>query len=131
MNLKWLEIAFFSLLSGFILFQIVHFAVHRIFHKYFEEAQDRKLDRSLERQIAVQMREGKHWRRLRLYLYQGMFYLVFGFAWDLYRVESLRTALLLNGLNYLPYRLGVLLLALGHVIVELVSSIKALLHTPK
>lgn len=80
---------------------------------------------------ALYMREGKHWRRLRLYLYQGMFYLVFGFAWDLYRVESLRTALLMNGLNYLPYRLGVLLLALGPVIVELVSSIKALLHTPK
>lgn len=37
----------------------------------------------------------------------------------------------LDGLNYLPYRLGVLLLALGPVIVELVSSIKALLHTPK
>lgn len=58
MNLKWLEIAFFSLLSGFILFQIVHFAVHRIFHKYFKEAHDRKLDRSLERQIAVHRKAG-------------------------------------------------------------------------
>ena len=75
---------------------------------------------------ALAMRQ-RYWQQSRLYLFQGMFYILFGFAWDLYRVESLRTVLLIEGLNYLPYRLGVLLLALGPVIIELVSSIKALL----
>lgn len=79
---------------------------------------------------AIDMRQ-RHWQYSRLHLYQGISHIVFGFAWDLYRIESLRSVLLMEGLNYLPYRLGVLLFALGPVIVELVSSIKALLHTPK
>ena len=75
---------------------------------------------------ALDMRQ-QHWEHARLHLYQGMSHIVFGFAWDLYRLEALRSILLLDGLNYMPYRLGVLLVALGPVIVELVSSIKALL----
>ena len=76
---------------------------------------------------ALKMREG-HWRRVRLYLFQWLFFIIFGFGWDLYRIESLRGYLLFHGLNYLPFRLGILLCGLGPVIYELIGSIKALLR---
>ena len=76
---------------------------------------------------AVKHRE-KPYKRLRLEFFQGMFYVVFGFGFDLYRLKSLRGWLLMGYLNFLPFRLLILLLAILPVIVQLTWEISYILR---
>ena len=64
-----------------------------------------------------------HYQRLRLYVFLGIHFIVYGFGNDLYRFAPLRNFLLLHSQNYLRFRLVMLFLTVVPLYYQLISDI--------
>lgn len=64
-----------------------------------------------------------HYQRLRLDVFLGIFFIVYGFGNDLYRFVPLRNVLLLHSQNFLRFRLVILFLTVFPLYYQLISDI--------